>query len=144
MSQIQSRRSQTFSLWKFVVRLQNPFMTWLLQSPFHGVVSKRYMLITFTGRKSGKQYTTPVQYKQIDDKIIFVTSRHYVWWKNLHGGAKVQLLVQGKGITGKAETTANPADVRHAVTLLYPSLNREQVEQLTDKGILITIHRSWA
>ena len=40
----------------------NPFMVWLLRSPLHKLASKNTLLITFTGRKSGKKYTTPVNY----------------------------------------------------------------------------------
>ena len=38
----------------------NDFMAWVLRSPFHGMLSKGMMLITITGRKTGKTYTTPV------------------------------------------------------------------------------------
>jgi hypothetical protein len=74
------------------MKVQNPFMKWLLRSPFHGVVSRMYMLITFTGRKSRTIYTTPVQYAQNDNTLYIITSEGYTWWKNLHGGAVEQVL----------------------------------------------------
>lgn len=40
----------------------NDFMAWVLRSPFHGMLSNGMMLITITGRKTGKTYTTPVGY----------------------------------------------------------------------------------
>src|SRR5262249_17743027 len=40
----------------------NPVIRALLRSPVHGLMSKSLMLITFTGRKSGRRYTTPVRY----------------------------------------------------------------------------------
>ena len=40
----------------------NDFMAWVLRSPFHGMLSNGMMLITVTGRKTGKAYTTPVGY----------------------------------------------------------------------------------
>jgi hypothetical protein len=51
----------------------NPFMIWLLRSPLHKIASKNALLITFTERKSGKKYTTPVNYV-IDGNVIFITS----------------------------------------------------------------------
>jgi len=42
----------------------NRWVIWLLQSPLHGLVSQGMLLITVTGRKSGKTYTTPVEYRQ--------------------------------------------------------------------------------
>ena len=35
----------------------NDFITWVLRSPFHGMLSNGMMLITVTGRKTGKKYT---------------------------------------------------------------------------------------
>jgi len=32
----------------------NDFMAWVLRSPFHGMLSNGMMLITITGRKTGK------------------------------------------------------------------------------------------
>ena len=34
----------------------NDFMVWVLRSPFHGMLSNGMMLITITGRKTGKTY----------------------------------------------------------------------------------------
>ena len=41
-------------------KLYNPFVGALLRSPLHGFMSNSTMLLTYTGRKSGKTYTTPV------------------------------------------------------------------------------------
>ncbi len=64
--------------------LMNRVPQLLLRSPLHGLMSSRYLLITFTGRKSGKQYTTPVAYLGEGDTIILTTDSP--WWKNLRGG----------------------------------------------------------
>jgi hypothetical protein len=37
-------------------------MTWLLRSPWHGIITKDFMLVTVMGRKSGKACRTPVNY----------------------------------------------------------------------------------
>ncbi len=37
----------------------NPIMMWLLRSPLHGMLSSSTMIITYTGRKSGKMFSTP-------------------------------------------------------------------------------------
>jgi hypothetical protein len=41
-------------------RLMNKFPAMLLRSPLHGLMSKRFLLLTFTGRKSGRKHTIPV------------------------------------------------------------------------------------
>lgn len=82
--------------------LYNPLMKWLLRSPLHGVISSMYMLITFTGRKSGQTYTTPVEYCRDGTDVIFLTTPARVWWRNLKGGAPVMIRVQGRDLAGTA------------------------------------------
>lgn len=81
----------------------NDFMAWVLRSPFHGILSNGMMLITVTGRKTGKAYTTPVGYYLQDEYLWVLTSRERKWWRNLQGGAKVQLLLRRKPVTGMAD-----------------------------------------
>jgi hypothetical protein len=37
-----------------------PFVVALLRSPLHGFMDRSTLLLTYTGHKSGKAYTTPV------------------------------------------------------------------------------------
>lgn len=73
----------------------------VLRSPVHGLVSKNLLLITFTGRKSGKTFTTPVSYSQHGDQVYIFS--HGTWWKNLRPGAPVTLRIQGRELQGLAE-----------------------------------------
>jgi len=92
--------SQTPSIPPFV----NRGMKLVLRSPAHGMVSKTVLLITFTGRKSGETYTTPVSYSQYEDQVYIFT--HATWWKNLRGGAPVTLRIRGRELQGQAEAVA--------------------------------------
>ncbi len=92
--------SQTPTIPPFV----NRTMKLVLRSPVHGIVSKTVLLITFTGRKSGKTYTTPVSYSQNGDQVYIFT--HADWWKNLLSGASVSLRIQGRELQGLAEAVA--------------------------------------
>jgi deazaflavin-dependent oxidoreductase (nitroreductase family) len=80
----------------------NAFMSWLLRSPFHGMLSKGMMLITVTGRKTGKKYTTPVGFYRDNAELWVLSSRDRTWWKNLQGGAQVSLLLQRKAVNAFA------------------------------------------
>ncbi len=82
----------------------NKTMKFVLRSPMHGVVSKSVLLITFTGRKSGKTYTTPVSYSQSDGKVTIFT--HANWWKNMRRSAPVTLRLRGRDVRGLAEPVA--------------------------------------
>ena len=78
----------------------NRTMKAVLRSPLHELVSKTVLLISFTGRKSGRTYTTPVSYSQSDDQVIIFT--HADWWKNLEECALVTLRIRGRDYQGLA------------------------------------------
>jgi deazaflavin-dependent oxidoreductase (nitroreductase family) len=81
----------------------NDFMSWVLRSPLHGMLSNGMMLITVTGCKTGKKYTTPVGYYRENGYLWIITNRDRTWWKNLQGGAQVDLLLKRKPVTAMAE-----------------------------------------
>ena len=89
----------------------NDFMSWVLRSPFHGMLSNGMMLITITGRKTGKKYTTPVGYYREDGYLWVITSRDRTWWKNLQGGAQVSLFLKRTPVTAFAEPDLDPVSV---------------------------------
>jgi deazaflavin-dependent oxidoreductase (nitroreductase family) len=82
----------------------NDFMSWVLRSPFHSMLSDGMMLLTVTGRKTGKQYTLPVGYYREGEYLWVITSRDRRWWRNLQGGAIVDLLLKRKQVAAYAET----------------------------------------
>ena len=90
----------------------NDFMSWVLRSPFHSMLSNGMMLITVTGRKTGKTYTTPVEFYKEDGYLWVMTSRDRTWWRNLQGGASVDLLLKRKPVNGFAETELDGSTVR--------------------------------
>ncbi|MCB0183370.1 MAG: nitroreductase family deazaflavin-dependent oxidoreductase, partial [Caldilineaceae bacterium] len=76
----------------------NPMLKWLLRSPWHAAASNEVLLITVTGRKTGKRYTTPVNYVRDGDVLSVLSHAHRTWWRNLRGGAPVTIVLQGKTI----------------------------------------------
>lgn len=86
----------------------NQAMKFVLRSPVHAVISKSILLISFTGRKSGKIYTTPVSYSQRGDMVSIFT--HAAWWVNLRDGAPVTLRMRGRELHGLAEAVAEDKD----------------------------------
>jgi deazaflavin-dependent oxidoreductase (nitroreductase family) len=85
-------------------KLYDPFTALILKSPLHGLLDRNLMLITVTGRKSGKRYTKPVNYIQDGDSLLTVSFRQRTWWRNLRGGAPIE--VRLKGATLKAQAQA--------------------------------------
>jgi len=86
----------------FMNKIANPFVRLLLRSPFHHLMSAVVLLITYRGKKSGKEYTLPVQYVQ-DEKYIYILPgmpEQKTWWRNLKGGAPVRIILGGKSLAG--------------------------------------------
>lgn len=90
-----------------VIRLLNPLVSLLLRSPLHGLLSKETMLITFTGRKSGRAYTTPVSYVRDGDRVRLFTTAP--WLRNLIANPSVILLLQRREYRGSAEVVVDDA-----------------------------------
>lgn len=81
----------------------NPLMKALLRSPLHGLVSDALLLLTFTGRKSGRTYATPVGYEALDGTLYVTSQTDRVWWRNLRGGAEVTVRLRGERRAGFAQ-----------------------------------------
>jgi hypothetical protein len=104
----------------------NPVMSALLKSPLHGLVSRDIMLITFSGRRSGRRYTTPVSYFREGQTIRCFTSGETTWWRNLRGGASVSLRVRGEMLQGHAEAiSGDPKRIADALTAFLVQVPRD-------------------
>ncbi len=99
-------------------------MKTILRTPLHGMLSAMTLVISFTGRSSGRTISTPVNYAQ-EGKCIYITStraRH--WWRNLSGGATVQILLKGKSVEGWAEVIDKPEQVEKHLAAYFRILPR--------------------
>ena len=75
----------------------NDFVTFFLRTPLH-VFLGNTMLITVTGRKTGRKYSMPVGFYREGDCLWVMTSRNRTWWRNVKNGSNVSLLLKGKTI----------------------------------------------
>ena len=81
-----------------VVRYFNPLMRLVLGGRAHGMLSSRLMLLSFSGRKTGRSYTTPVSY--VREGADLLVPGGGAWWKNLAGSsARVRLQGEWKSVT---------------------------------------------
>ena len=140
---------------EWLFKIINPMMKFLLRSPFHGVLSDSLMLITFTGRKSGKRFTTPVRYIQKGDTVRCFTAAENQWWRNLREGARVSLLIKRQSAEYDAKAIFdNPVYIKEQLVSylsLFPedaayhdirlgknkSLNAQDLELAVTKAIVV-------
>jgi len=92
-------------------RTMNPALGMILRSPAHRLASGRLALITYAGRKTGREYTIPVLYRDKGDEVTIGVGwpDRKVWWRNLTGeGGPVRMVVRGKEVRGHAVATHEP------------------------------------
>ena len=80
----------------------NDFVKFFLRTPLY-VFMGDTMLITVTGRKTGKKYTTPVGFYREGNTLWVLSSRDRTWWRNVKDGAEVEMRIRGKDVAGFAE-----------------------------------------
>ena len=99
------------NLSRFFTRLNEP-IAWLLRSPIHALLDPALMLVTVTGRKSGKRYTIPVGYQRSGDRILVLVSRARTknWWRNFREPGPIEVFTRGQASTGVAELVPPDAD----------------------------------
>lgn len=91
---------------KALYRFVNIATRVLLHSPAHRILSSTTLVLTLSGRKSGKCYRIPVSYTTADESLICFTSSAWSdWWKNLRGGVPVMIRVNGRTCRGIATAT---------------------------------------
>lgn len=118
----------------FMNHIYNPIVRWLLQSPFHADLSKDVLLIAFTGKKSGKEYITPVQYARSGSVVWIVVGwpENKRWWRNLVGGAAVRLCLERLWVNGTAVVFDGESDRQgiieglRAMAEKYPKMKATQ------------------
>ena len=84
-------------------KVANPVMKALLRSPLHGVVSKSIALLHFRGRKSGRDFVTPLSYVRQGHSVWLLSAHSTRWWMNLREkGTPVSLEIARETLAGKA------------------------------------------
>jgi len=103
-----------------LARIGNAFPTLILRSPLHGLLSNRYAIIEFTGRRSGRRYATPIAYLRDGDHILLSTDSG--WQRNLVGGAQVRLHLRGQTLAGRATALVDPRESEAVIRQLVDAI----------------------
>ena len=82
------------------------------------------LLITVTGRKSGRVISTPVNYARDGDELLVTSKTDRTWWKNVRGGAKVTLLINGKTYQADANVIEDCAAVERELLRFFRLVKR--------------------
>ena len=98
----------------------NAWVSRLLQSPFHRVLSGSTDLIRYRGRRTGREITMPTQYAELGDDVVIVAGHPdtKTWWKNFRSERDVDLLVRGRWLPMRARAVLGAAEPAAVAPLL--------------------------
>jgi hypothetical protein len=92
-----------------LLRVINPVMRFLLGTPLAGSARKQMMVVSFTGRKTGRPYSIPLSAHVIDNQLYALTAAP--WKNNFRDGADAEVLNDGKKTPMRGELITDPAAV---------------------------------
>jgi hypothetical protein len=92
-----------------LMRIINVPMRRLLRLPFPTPISRRLMLITFSGRKTGRIYRQPVSYVVDGDTLLSPGGGR--WKLNLRDGRPIEIRLRGRSRQAWPELVREPAEV---------------------------------
>jgi deazaflavin-dependent oxidoreductase (nitroreductase family) len=110
-NRVRNRTNSEENMW-FMNKIANPIVRLILRSPLHTWLSAALLLLTYHGRKSGREYSLPVQYAQDGNTLYIVpgTPEQKTWWRNLQCGAPVHVTLRGKTFPGNGLFLVQDAD----------------------------------
>ena len=123
------------------------------------VIGRAILLLTTTGRKTGRMRVTPLQYEEVDGLIHIGSARGTGsdWYRNIVANPGVEVRVKNKRFKGRGETVTDPHRVadflehrlgnrpRFVGALMRtegvpPNPTREQLETYAAKRAMVIIH----
>jgi deazaflavin-dependent oxidoreductase (nitroreductase family) len=93
------------------------FQVWLLRHGLLGSLADEIMVITVTGRKTGRQYSTPIGYLR-DGETIIALSRGSNWFKNAVASGRAQVEIKKQTMNVRVEAVQDQAE-RERIFALY-------------------------
>jgi hypothetical protein len=99
-----------------VMSMLNIFMRLVLRLPFPTPLTKRLMLVSFPGRKTGKAYQQPLSYVQQDDTLI--TPGGGKWKLNLREDQPVQIRLRGNDVSARPEFIKDLDEIERLIRVM--------------------------
>jgi deazaflavin-dependent oxidoreductase (nitroreductase family) len=134
-----------------LMRLINVPMRVLLRLPFATPLSRSLMLVSLTGRKTGKRYQQPVSY--VPDGNTLLTPGGGKWKWNLRADELARVRLAGRDVLARPEFIKDAAEVERLlvrmtainprVTAFVPvtgsdgQIDRDKIEAAVDYGFRI-------
>lgn len=102
-----------------LINIANPTLRVALRTPL-GAALKDFMLLRFSGRKTGRRFAVPVSAHFIDGDLYAIAEAG--WKHNFRGGAPADVSYRGKTAGMRGELITDPAtvaDLAHRAAVSY-------------------------
>lgn len=128
-----------------LLRVVNPILGALLRTPLAGPARKQLMVLSFTGRKTGRQFSIPLSAHLIDNDLYALTGAP--WKQNFRGGAAAKVVYAGKTAAMRGELVEDRAvvsdlylrctqnyGVKHAQLMIGLKFREQRIPTLEEFG----------
>ena len=103
------RRSRIF-------RIVNVPMRAVLSLPFPTPLSRNLMLVSYTGRKTGRSYRQPLSYARDGEALL--TPGGGRWTLNMEGGRPGRIRLRGREVPARPELVRDPGEVERLLDVI--------------------------
>jgi deazaflavin-dependent oxidoreductase (nitroreductase family) len=110
------------------------------------VANSPVLLLTTTGRRSGKQRTVPLLYLMDGPNVVLVASnggavRHPTWWLNLQTTSEAWIQIKGirRQVNSEQASASEKQRLWPRLTAMYPGY--KQYQERTNRDIPVVILR---
>src|SRR5512138_1671725 len=110
------------------------------------IANSPVLLLTTTGRRSGRQRTVPLLYLMDGENVVLVASnggavKHPTWWLNLKSTPEASIQIKGvrRRVRAEQASAAEKQRLWPRLTAMYPGYQRYQ--EITDRDIPVVVLR---
>jgi deazaflavin-dependent oxidoreductase (nitroreductase family) len=115
----------------------------ILQSPAHPMLSGSTLLIRYTGRRTGNEYTLPVQYADAHHGLVVMVGKPETktWWRNFTDMGQVKVLVKGTWVPMTAHALRGENEPEAVTPLLrsyavrFPKVTKSLVGETLEERV---------
>jgi hypothetical protein len=99
-----------------IFRFVNVPMRAVLSLPFPTPLSRNLMLVSYTGRKTGRSYRQPLSYAR--DGAALLTPGGGRWTLNMEGARPVRIRLRGREVPARPELVRDPGEVERLLDVI--------------------------
>lgn len=115
----------------------------ILRSPAHPMLSGSTLLIRYTGRRTGNEFTLPVQYADAHHGLVVMVGEPETktWWRNFTDMGQVKVLLKGKWVPMTAHALLGEDDPDAVTPLLrsyavrFPKVTKSLVGETLEERV---------